>query len=188
MSLHRALVPLLLLSTAVTAGCDGDDPGEVSPVESAFTLDIDGAITERASGRAYFGSDEDANSQPIFAILLGDDTSRHLVIAAVPGASRPGPGSYTIIDPESSQAGWELLHMVSEDDELLAMFIATTGTLTITESEDDVVRGSLEYDASGFFGTAEDSVAVTAEFVAVPADGAGPGIAMQTTALIRGVR
>ena len=32
-----------------------------------------------------------------------------------------------------------------------------------------VLRGELEFDAAGFMGTAEGSIAVTASFVAVPA-------------------
>lgn len=179
--LPRAAV--LVMLTAALSGCGDDGPSEVIPIEAAYELDVTGALTERASGKAYFGSDEDENGQPIFALLLGDDTSRHLVIAGTPGEARPAAGSYTIIDPDQSQSGWSLLHVISGGDELLGVFVATDGTLTITESTSDVLRGELEFVAAGFMGTAEDSITVTASFVAVPAGQIG------TTAAARaGVR
>ena len=176
-AVSRRIVAFPLLLAAALVGCGDAGPSEVIPIEAAYTLDVNGALTERASGEAYFGSDQDEQGQPIFVLLLGDDTSRHLLIAGKPGATRPGTGQHAIVDPDRTQSGWSLIHMVSDGDELLGMFVATAGTLTITESTEDVLRGSLEYAAVGFMGTAEDSIAVDAEFVAAPASRLGAAAA-----------
>lgn len=162
-------VAVLAILVAALPGCGDDDPSDVTPIEAAYALDVSGAVTEQATGKAYFGTDEDELGQPVFALLLGDDTSRHIVMAGKDGAARPGPGEYAIVDPEQGESGWTLLHIISDGDELLGMFVANRGTLTITESTADVLRGTLEFDAVGVMGTAEDSVAVAGSFVAVPA-------------------
>ena len=178
---------LVTLAT-VLAGCGDDDPSDVTPIAAAYELEVSGAVTETASGKAYFGTDEDELGQPILALLLGDDTSRHLVIAARQGAARPAEGEYAIVDPEQSESGWSLLHIISDGDELLGMFTATRGTLTITESTEDVLRGTLEFDAVGLLGVAEDSVAVSGSFVAVPATAIGAEVAAMRAVRSAGTR
>lgn len=173
----------LVMLAAVLTACGDDDPSDVAPIAAAYELEVSGAVTETASGKAYFGTDEDELGRPIVALLLGDDTSRHLVIAAREGATRPAEGDYAIVDPEESESGWSLLHIISDGDELLGMFTATAGTLTITESTEDVLRGTLEFDAVGLLGVTEDSVAVSGSFVAVPA----PAIGAEAAA-VRAVR
>ena len=171
----RAALRAATLVTLVTvlAGCGDDDPSDVTPIEAAYELEVSGAVTETASGKAYFGTDEDELGQPILALLLGDDTSRHLVIAARQGVTRPAEGEHAIVDLEQSESGWSLLHIISDGDELLGMFTAIRGTLTITESTEDVLRGAIEFDAVGLLGVAEDSVAVSGSFVAVAATAIG---------------
>lgn len=156
----------LALALAVMACGDTTTPPE--PIIAEFTLDIDGAVTETARGPAYFGSDEDENGEAMWALLLGADTSRHVVIAGKAGATRPGTGSYAITGTPSG-SGWRLLHILSDGDELVGMFMGETGTVVITESSDEVVRGTIEFEAAGALGQTAGSLEVTGSFVAVPA-------------------
>ena len=166
--MHRTTVSLLLL-TAALAAC-ADDPSEPRPgPQSQYELTVTGAVTETAAGKAWFGSDTDENGQPIFALLLGEDTSRHVVIAARAGTTRPAPGSYPIVETQSSATDWAAVHILSDDDELLGLFASTAGTLTVTESSAEVFSGTLQFDAAGFMGEAVDSVRVTASFTATAA-------------------
>ncbi len=161
---------IALLTAASLAACGDDDGGTgTDPVTPSYELDVTGALTETASGKAYFGTDTDGEGEPIFALLLGDENARHIVFAAKPGAARPGTGTYAFVDPESTQSGWTLLHFVSQGETLLGMFVAESGTLTITQSTPDVLKGTLEVRATGLMGEAPGVVELEGSFTAVPA-------------------
>lgn len=166
---RTTLFPLALLALALTACGDDDDPLEPG-AEASYEIQISGALSETARGRAFFGTDTDNGGQPIFGLLLGDDTTRHVIVAAKPGSTRPGTGSYTLVDPESDATGWQLLHVVSEGDEAIAVFYATGGTITITESSDDVLRGTITADLMGLMGEEMAEAELSATFVALPAE------------------
>ena len=166
--MYRRITMLMLL--ALAAGCGDDDPSSPLPLpESSFELEITGAVTESASGNALFGSDTDPEGNPLFALVLGDDTTRHTITAGIPGTSRPGTGTFEITAPEAGENGWTLVHIISDGDELLGLFVAESGTLTITESTADVLRGTLEFQATGFLGEDSDSMSVAGSFTAVRA-------------------
>lgn len=167
--MFRTSLVILTVAAAAAACSDSDDPQGPNPVASEYALEIDGAVTENAAGPAYFGSDVDENSQPVWMILMGEDTSRHLVLAGKPGSDRPGTGSYAVVDPAGTAAGWNVVHLLSDGDELLGMFIAESGTVTITASSADEVRGTIEFEAAGMIGTAMDTLQVSGRFTAVPA-------------------
>ena len=99
-----------------------------------------------------------------------DETSRHLVIAGREGASRPDVGTHAI-----EEGGWELLHVISDDEELLGMFYGVEGEITITSSSSSRIRGTIEFVATELLG--EEQVTGSITFDAVPA----PATLMQTT-------
>lgn len=169
--MKRIILACLLLSAGVLAACGDDDPAAPTPVLSEFQLSVTGDVTETATGPAWFGADVDDDGEPVFALLLGQDTSRHLVIAGRSGSARPGTGSYAIREPDAAAGAWSLLHLLSDGDELLGMFVADSGTVTITESTPQLLRGSMEFHATGVLGQEDATVRVTGTFRAAPAPG-----------------
>jgi hypothetical protein len=169
--MYRTALSFLMISAMALTACGDDDLQSPPVVEPEFELTISGAVEETASGPAWFGSDVDDDGNPVFMLLMGQDTSRHLVMVGKSGSVRPEPGSYDIVDVESTASGWTAMHLVSEDDELVGMFFAESGTLTITESSSEVLRGSMEFEGVGFVGaSAQAAITVTATFVAAPAE------------------
>jgi hypothetical protein len=165
--LRRSLMTLML--AAPLAACGDDDSQSPAPVVAEYALDIEGAFTETATGPAYFGTDTDDEGEAVWVLILGQQTSRHLVVAGRGGSARPGPGSYPIADPSGPAAGWALVHLVTDGDELLGMFLAESGTVQIDASSAEEVRGSLEFEAVGIMAEAVDTIEVSGTFRAVPA-------------------
>ena len=157
----------LLAFTTAAAACDSDSTGP--DVQGSYDLEVTGAFTETAEGPAWFGSDVNDDGDPVFVLMFGDESSRHLVIAGRDGASRPGVGTHAI-----EVGGWELLHVISDDDELLGMYYATEGEITITSSSASIIRGTIDFVATELLG--ETAVTGSITFEAVPA----PAALMQT--------
>lgn len=166
--LRRSLVILVLAAAAAACG-DDEDPQGPNPVASEYALEIEGALNESSSGPAYFGADVDENNEPVWMILMGQDTSRHLVLAGRAGSARPGTGSYAVADPTGTEEGWSVIHLLSDGDELLGMFFAESGTVTISASSAEEVRGTIEFEAMGLMGTTLDTIQVSGSFRAIPA-------------------
>ena len=158
----------LLAFTAAAAACDSDSTGPGA--QGSYDLEVTGAFTETAEGPAWFGSELNDDGDPVFMLLFGDESSRHLVIAGREGATRPDVGTHAI-----EEGSWDLLHVVSDGDELLGMFYATEGQITITSSSSGRIRGTIEFVASELLGETEVTGSIT--FDAVPA----PAALMQTT-------
>lgn len=165
--MSRKTFVYLMIAASAMAAC-GDDAAGPEPVAGEFELTVDGAVTETVEGPAYFGSDVNDDGEPVFLLILGQDTSRHLVMVAQAGASRPRPGTYEIEAPTAA-ADWTALHLITDEDELLGMFVAETGTLTITESTSAGIRGSLEFTGAGLWGLEDGELEVSGTFVAAPA-------------------
>ncbi len=166
--MRRHIAGMVLL-TAVVVGC-GDDPSEPELITAAFEMEVTGSIEESVEGPAVFGSDLDEEGDPIWATVLGDEESRHLVVIGRAGASRPATGSYTI--GGAGDAGeWTILHIVSEGEDLVEFFVPESATIRITESSARVVRGTFEFSAMGMPGGPGWEIEAEGSFVAVPATG-----------------
>ena len=165
---HPLSIALITLAGALAA-CDSDSTG---PDEEAGTyeLEVTGTFNETGEGPAWFGSEVNDDGNPVFMVLLGDENSRHAVFLATEGATRPDVGTYEI-----GLEGWELIHIVSNDEELLGMFIAQDGEIRITASSSSALRGEVDYVASGVFNE-EEAVTGTITFDAVPAPESASGL------------
>lgn len=155
---------LALTLAAAAAACGDDDPAGPDPVEHTYSMEVTGDLDEDADGPAWFGSDVDEEGQAVWALVFGDDDDRHFVVVGKDGSARPGPGTYPIVDPESEENGWTLIHIVSDGEELLGLFAGIDGTVTITESADGEVKGTIEFDAEGILGLGEAEIHATGSF------------------------
>ena len=165
---------MTMAAAAAVAACGDDDSQSPVPVAAEYALAIEGALTETATGPAYFGTDTDGEGGDVWVLIMGQDTSRHLVVAGRAGSARPAPGSYPIVDPSGPAAGWTLVHVVSNGDELLGLFLAESGTVRIDASSAQEVRGTLDFEAVGVLGEVVDTIQVSGTFRAAPAP-AGAG-------------
>jgi hypothetical protein len=175
MNMKRMVSIALLAFTGAAAACGDDSTGP--DVSGTFQLEVSGALEETAQGPAWFGSDVNEEGDPVFLLLFGDGDSRHVVIAGREGSGRPGVGTYTI-----GENGWEVLHVLSDDEELLGMFFGTEGEIRITSSSSRGVAGTLAFVASGFLGEEEAAIEGSISFEAAPAT------AMQTMSAARSLR
>jgi hypothetical protein len=166
----RRTLAMLVMAVAMAA-CGDDDSQSPDPIVARYALEIEGALTETAEGASYFGADTDEDGEAVWVLLLGTETSRHLVLAGKAGSSRPAPGTYAVVNPTETSAGWTIVHLVSDGDELLGLFMADRGTITISRSTPDEVTGTLEFEASGAMGEAAAGISVAGTFTAVPAPG-----------------
>jgi hypothetical protein len=164
--MRRHIAGLALL-TAVLAGC-GDDPTEPEVITAAFELELTGSMEESVEGTAVFGDDLDEGGNPIWATVLGDADSRHVVVIGKAGASRPATGSFTVGGGNDASA-WTILHIVSDGEDLVEIFLPESGTIRITESSARVVRGTFEFSATGMLGGPGSEIDAEGSFVAVPA-------------------
>lgn len=177
--MQRLIAIGLLTFVGVATGCDdGDSTGPDG--RGTFQLEVSGALEETAEGPAWFGGDETEEGDPVFVLLLGEEDSRHLVLAGREGSARPGVGTYAI-----GPNGWEVLHLVSDDDELLGMFFADEGEVRITSSSSGVLRGTIDYVATGLLGEAEGEIEGAITFEAIPAPAAS---ALRTMSAVRNIR
>ena len=165
--LRPIAIPVLLAATVLACSDDPNGP-EPAPVEAGYEVRVTGTFTETAQGTAWFGTDTDENEDPMFVVILGDDTTRHVLLLGRAGEEQPAVGSYDIVAPETNQSDWTVLHVVTDGEDLLGVFSATTGSLTITESGPEKIRGTIAFSAVGMMGQGADSIAVTGSFAAVP--------------------
>jgi hypothetical protein len=164
--LRPIAIPVLLAATVLACS---DDPSGPEPIQGSYELSITGAFSETARGTAWFGTDTDENEDPMFVVILGDETTRHVLLLGRAGEEQPAAGSYHIVAPGPNQTDWTVLHVVADGEDLLGMFSSTSGTLTITESSAEQLRGTIAFSAVGVVGQAADSIAGTGSFTAVPA-------------------
>lgn len=176
--MKRMMSIALLAFTGMTAACDDDSTGPV--VNGTFQLEVTGALAETADGPAWFGSDVDDDGEPVFALLLGEEDSRHLVIAGRQGSTRPAVGTYTI-----GENGWDVVHIVSDDDELLGLFYAVEGEITITTSSSSSLRGTIDFVATGILGEEEAEIEGSITFEAAPATATSSA---RTMSVVRSLR
>jgi hypothetical protein len=170
--MRRAIAPVAA-AAMLLAACSGSD--STGPEQGgSYSAAVSGDLTATISGPAYFGS-ETSNGETVFAVVLGSNTSPHLVVLASSAATRPGVGTYDVVGLVSGEGetGWSALHMVGQGNQLVGSFLGVSGTVTITESTAQRVRGTFEYAAEGFIGgsteNTEASISVTGEFNASPA-------------------
>lgn len=189
--MHRSTPSVLLVSAffllfALT-GCDSGGSNGVS--DNEFSLDItpsgqssssiENVEDKTVNGFSFF-ADGEVNGEQFFAIYLTGDNSfseestpEGLFGWIARTSGQPNTGTYDLSDADltSSQFGAALWEDFSEDLTTEQPFYVTqSGTLTIDESSDTEVAGSIDAEATGYTftnGTLEDeTVSITGSFTA----------------------
>lgn len=138
---------LLLLAVGVAA-CDSGSPSEDAPEASAsYEFSVAGGETT-FSGEALWstGSTDEASEATAITFANDDGSDRGLMIR---GAERPEPGTYSVQNID--QPGGNLtsspalaFYFVDGQSDTSVQYLSKTGTITVTESTDEWIRGRLD--------------------------------------------
>jgi hypothetical protein len=151
-------IPLAVALLALLPACDtvGDD--------SAFTATLEGAVDARLEGAATFSPVGGDRFQLLLRLDEGDsDGFRGSLGFSRDGTARPGEGTYPIggDDPDA----FDVTIILTDDQGAIALE-ARSGTLTVTESSEDLLEGAFAFEAGTVFGGGDTTVEGT--FTAEP--------------------
>ncbi len=145
--------------------CD-DDNGDADPITigldpASFEMSITGDLTATVRGSAIFSEVTDPDTGEtgfvIYLVSHGDDNS---TLALATGGSRPGTGTYQIVNVDEDvmedihdemevEPGQFAAWFQTDPGEEPRLFFSNSGTLTIVESNPQAVVGTFELDADG---------------------------------------
>jgi len=181
----RILFSLLLALTFTACDSDGDDGdgnGNGNADDGEFNSTLGGDLDGSFSGNAFFAVVED-ESYPggrAFVLLLTDadfgsgDTQFTQYISFVRFSGLPGEGNYNLADVEDGEPDIEGATYgiyVSLSGQTASQFLSSqSGSLTITESSSNGVRGSFNFEGIGFDTSNNQEVngSISGSFAAMP--------------------
>jgi hypothetical protein len=171
-SISRRAVGALLVAVlgAACGGGSGDDTTAPNPPGGSvgsFSATVSGAMTASLSGSAAFGSSTVSGSQG-FAIALVPASGTNSIIFARVNAQAPGTGTYQIADfaTQSSVSGAMIAALIAGSAQSGQIYISTSGTLTITSSSSDEIKGNFTVAASAVTVSGTQTVTLTGTFTA----------------------
>jgi hypothetical protein len=144
-----ALTTLVLL----TACGGGDGPTPPKPQSGSFTATVTGAASKTLSGQAGF-----LVTTNLFSIALNNNAGGSIQFSRLAGV--PAEGTYQL-DANAPQNSGAFVAIYSGGGQ--ENYVSTTGSLTVTSSSADRIRGTFSFTgAGGTSGSA--SVTVTGSF------------------------
>lgn len=170
-SITRARSAMLMTIGLTLAASACDDTSATDPIlgDGAYRLEIEGDVARTLTGEAFFGAEEDENGESIFAITFGSETADDIVMVGVSGITRPSAGSYEIEIGEVGEGDWVGLYVFGNGDELEGFLVADSGSVVLSESSTEVIKGSILLYLSGFIEGEVGEVVVEGDFDARPA-------------------
>ena len=156
------MLGLALLGALTLAGC-GDDDDRTTGTLGSFEGNITGAITATLGGNAVYGLDQ---NDDLFELALVDAPVAAppftLALGIIGRTTLPPNGTYTVGLSANNING--SLYVLAPDD---FYYLNPGGTLTITTSSENNVRGTFNFTAhheTAAPGTA--SITITGSFIA----------------------
>ena len=157
-----------LLAGLVLLGACGDDDTtgpDNNPSGSSYELTVEGAVEDDLEGTAAFAvvTDEGITS---FGIALTEAGGSNTIVLERVGGTRPGNGTYTVgdlnADGEQDPAKFYAAFVAGTSQNPSDVFVSVSGTVTITKSSSDQVKGTIDMTLVGLQG--EEEVTITGEF------------------------
>jgi len=115
---------------------------------SSFVAHTAGAEALTLRGTAEFGLVGGAAGSGPFVLTLGAESPTGAVVFTRADGKRPEPGVYQVTD--GAAAGLRALVVTGPPTRPTGAFRAHAGTLTITRSDGDLIRGRFELETVGF--------------------------------------
>lgn len=150
----RAKVITLAMAMFLAA-CGGDGDGGTGPGNgAAFKADVTGDVETSVQGDALYGEIIDPEAGAAFAVEMSeaDPTGGALIQILKIGAGVPVPGSYALTDGINGMPGdgdWVAAAYDSENGALTAIFVATGGTVKVTDAGNGKFKGTFSFNAEG---------------------------------------
>ena len=117
----------------------------------AFSSSIVGAVRLDLHGGAKFGTVPGRDGAPaVFTISLGAGNTDGSVLFTRVGGARLVAGTYRITGSDRGTEGILALVMTGSAEQPTGVFRGQSGTLVITSTSDNLIRGSYHMDATGF--------------------------------------
>lgn len=159
---------LLCIALLLGTGCDSNDPEDRVPVTGSFTMTVSGDVNKTVNGSiATFGTGiGPAAGQSAFGLNLGSATD---ILSMSRLSGRPGTGSVTIQDVfDTNEEDWDPDHLgATYLDESAGLYASTSGSVTITRSEENVIEGSFAITLVNLDTNTTSTITLTGEFVAI---------------------
>lgn len=155
----RALAVTGLVGALALGACSGDDTttgsGGGGGANGSFTATVTGGVTGSFSGDAIQAETPlDPNTgQQGWVLLLGSASGAANTVFIVRASSRPGTGSYSLVDLNVSGGltnnQWGGLIFMGAGTSLAFVGISVSGSITITSSSADRVDGTFDFQVTG---------------------------------------
>ncbi len=173
-STPSVLGAMALVSALALVACSSDDPTDPGGGNGSFNATVTGGVTGSFSGVAGQAEVDDIGTGQLGWILaLGDFSGASNLIAVALHGSRPGPGTYQLINVLTAGnflPGEWFAFLVLGDGTIESYFgFSVSGTVTITSSSAELVAGTYDFQVSDG-GTPAVVATVTGSFSAVSAD------------------
>ena len=150
----RVLRAMALVGGLALVACSSDDP-TTPPGTGSFSATVTGGVTASFSGVAVQGGGDLGTGQLGWALALGDlstSTGASNLIGFVLNGSRPGPGTYQLIDfataPGFLPGEWLAFLALGDGTTLSYIGFSVSGTVTITSSSAELVEGTYNFQVS----------------------------------------
>jgi len=159
----------LLLGLGLVACGSGDSTGPDNQNDQGdFTATVSGPVSGTFSGYAWQSGtviDPQSNEQG-WVLFLGSQDNPGSVVYVVRLGSRPGTGTYSLVDFTQSSGDLQSgefagLATVSLSGGLTFSGSSTGGSLTITSSSEGRVQGSFNFQITGFNPSTQQEVTAT---------------------------
>ncbi len=165
---------LLLAGLLIFTGCDSNDEDDIEDITGSFDIQVTGDVMQSLSGsQAAFGAITDGQTGISgFGMTFGATGTAAQSLSITRKGSRPGNGGHSIANV-NVDTEFETL----SDDAFFGIFSTGTdvfyssgGTLTITESTDRRIEGSISMTGRSVLPNATAEITVSGNFVAVGLD------------------
>jgi hypothetical protein len=150
---------MVLMAAVLAAACGGDGDGGTGPGNGpgngtpGFTANVTGDVQVDLGGQAAYGLVQDPEAGMAFAVeMVEDDETGGGVIQIYRVGGTPQPGTYNLIDAvndEPGQGDWFAVAYDTDETGVIAVFVATGGTVKITSVSNGVAKGTFDFTAVG---------------------------------------
>lgn len=143
----------LVLLALVPAACGDDGPsgpgGDLD--DGTFEATVSGDLSLTLTGEAFFASVNLGDGFAAWSLTLSPPSggSQETSIVLTHYGSRPSEGSHTMTLNEQTGEGYQLGLHYWEDGDLLGILLGTSGTLQVTSSSTNRMRGSMQATLQG---------------------------------------
>jgi hypothetical protein len=173
---------VVVTAAATLMACSGSD--STGPVNggagAAFSATVSGDVQTSIKGQALFGQATDPDAGTIFAVEMSEDdsTGGGLIQLIHIGGGTPAAGTYNLTDAVNGTPGsgdWIAAAYDSDQGQMTASFVATSGSVTVTRSGNGRFEGTFDFTAIGAAmsdPTTSLTIAVHGTFKAKPAPSA----------------